>query len=157
MVANKLLNLQETCGAAPLGTKKSTSSDSPEGAGPVIRQVREHNELNGVVFSVVEFLLVAAAAAFVAFAFALHGDWLVAALVAGTALNALVVVAYGIAALRRGERGKSLRSLTRPEYRAAVRDEHPGLTRDTVTVTVTTLIPYILSIAVVAERLREGG
>ena len=121
----------------------------------MIRQVREHNELNGVVFSIVEFLLVAAAAAFVGVAFGLHGEWLAAALGAGTTLNALVVAAYGLAALRRGERGKSLRGLARPEYRGAVRREHPGLAADTVTLTVTTLVPYVLSIAVAAERIRR--
>ena len=120
----------------------------------MIRQVREHSELNGVVFSIVEFMLVAAAAAFVGVAFGLHRDWLAAALAAGTTLNALVVAAYGLAALRRGERGKSLRSLARPQYRAAVRRKHPALARDTVTLTVTTLVPYVLSIAIAAERIR---
>lgn len=117
----------------------------------MIRRIIEHNKLNGVVLSMVEFLLVVAAASFIALAFALHDRWLAAILAAGTAINALVVVMFAVAALRRGERGNSLRDLARASYRDEVKREHPTMMRDTVALTGAVLVPYLLVMAVALE------
>lgn len=118
----------------------------------MIRRIVEHNKLNGVVFSMVEFLLVAAAATFIAVGFGLNDRWLGVLLAAGTALNCLVVVVFAMAALRRGERGNSLRDLTHANYREALRREHPTMTKDTLTLTGSILLPYLLLVAVAVER-----
>ncbi len=121
----------------------------------MIRRIVEHNRLNGVVFSTIEFLLVGAAAIFIGVAFGLHHRWFGAILAAGTAVNALVVVTFALAALRRGERDNSLRSLTRATYREELRREHPTMMRDTLALTGAVLAPYVLVVAVAVERGRD--
>jgi hypothetical protein len=113
-----------------------------------------HNRLNGVAFSTAEFVFVAAVAVWMAVAFAIHGTYLGTALLAGTALNALVVAVFGVRDLRRGERGSSWRQLRDAEYRARARAEHPALVRDTLLLTAATLAPYVLSVGVLVESLR---
>ncbi len=121
----------------------------------MIRRIVEHNRLNGVVFSMVEFLLVAAAASFIAIGFGVNDRWVGAALAAGTAINSLVVVTFAVAALQRGERGNSLGDLTDASYREQLRREHPRMTRDTLALTGTVLVPYLLLVAVAVERGRD--
>ena len=121
--------------------------------GEVIRRVIEHNQLNGVALSVVEFLLVVAAAAFIGIGLGLHHRWIGAALAAGTVLNCLVVIGDGVAAWRRGERGASLRRLFHAQYREEVSRNHPTLMRDTMILAAAAVVPYALLIAVVSEHL----
>ncbi len=123
----------------------------------MIRRIVEHNKLNGVLFSTFEFLLVSAAAIFVGIGFGLHQRWIGVALAAGTALNSLVVVAFGVGSWRRGERGSSLRELSRAKYREALRREHPAMLKDTLALTAATVLPYYLLGAVAVERLRESS
>ncbi len=106
----------------------------------VIRRIVENNKLNGVAFSTIEFLLAAAAAGFIAIAFGLHQRWLGVALVAGTALNCLVVVAFGVAAWRRGERGNALRDVFDAKRREGLNREHSTMMKDTLTLTIAALV-----------------
>jgi hypothetical protein len=121
----------------------------------VIRRIREHNELNGVLFSSVEYGVAALAAAFVAFGFGRNKRWL-GVLLGGIALNCVVVLVFGLAALRRGERGQSLRSLSDAEYRQRLRREHPDLMRDTLTLAGLAIIPYALALRVAVDAVRTG-
>ena len=120
----------------------------------VIRRIREHNQLNGVVFSSVEYGLAALAAAFVAFGFGRNERWVGAVLFAGIAVNCLLVLGFGLAALRRGERGQSLRRLSDADYRERVRREHPNLMRDTLTLAGLAIIPYALAPSVALDASR---
>ena len=123
----------------------------------MIRRIREHNQLNGQTFSTVEFLIVALAAGFIGLGFLLHGRWVAAVLAIGIASNALVVTLFGIAALRRGERGESLRRLRDPAYRDRVKREHPTLARDTLVITVTVLLPFVMLALVMIETARGAS
>jgi hypothetical protein len=122
----------------------------------VIRRIREHNELNGVLFSSVEYGVAALAAAFVAFGFGRNNRWLGVLLLGGIALNCVVVLVFGLAALRRGERGQSLRSLSDAEYRQRLRREHPDLMWDTLTLAGLAIIPYALALRVAVDVVRTG-
>lgn len=114
----------------------------------------EHNKLNGVLFATFEFLLVAAAAIFVGIGFGLHQRWLGVVLAAGTVLNCLVVVAFGIGSWRRGERGSSLRELSRAKYREELRRANPAMLNDTLALTAATILPYVLLVAVAVEGIQ---
>jgi hypothetical protein len=122
----------------------------------VIRHIREHNELNGVLFSSVEYGVAALAAAFVAFGLGRNNRWLGVLLLGGIALNCVVVLVFGLAALRRGERGQSLRGLSDAEYRQRLRREHPDLMRDTLTLAGLAIIPYALALRVAVDVVRTG-
>jgi hypothetical protein len=123
----------------------------------MIRRVVEHNKLNGVVFSMVEFLVVAAAATFIAVGLGLNDRWLGVVLAVGTALNSLVIVLFAVAALRRGNLGNSVRDLTHANYREELRREHPSMTKDTLTLTGSVLVPYFLLVAVAVELRQRTG
>ena len=76
-------------------------------------------------------------------------------LAAGVALNSLVVVAFGLRAWRRGDRGSSLRSVFSAKYRKELGREHPTLMRDTLILSAAVIVPYLLLIAIVFEPSRS--
>ena len=119
------------------------------------RRIQEHNELNGVVFSTLEFVLVAAAGAFIAYAFAVHHRPAGVVLALGVALNASVIVFFGIAALAKGERGSHLsKMMFNSAYRVEVYRTHPRLAWDTIKLSVAVIVPFYLLGATLAERWR---
>jgi hypothetical protein len=118
------------------------------------RRIQEHNELNGVVFSTVEFVLLAVAGAFIAYAYAAHHRPVGVALGVGVALNASVIVSFGIAALAKGERGSHLSTMFNSAYRAEVYRTRPRLARDTMKLIVAVISPFYLLGATLAERPR---
>jgi hypothetical protein len=121
----------------------------------VIRRIVEHNRLNGVVFSTIEFVLAAAAAAFIAFGLGLHHQIFGVVLACGTGVNSLVIVCFGAFAWCRGERGTPLTRVFSPAGRAELTHEHPALMADTLIVAAATLIPFLLSAVVAAEFSRK--
>ena len=50
---------------------------------------------------------------------------------------------FAVAALRRGDRGNSLRDLTHANYGDELRREHLTMTKDTLTHTGSVLVPYV--------------
>jgi hypothetical protein len=120
----------------------------------LIRRILEHNQLNGVIFATLEFILVAAAAAYIALAFAVQHKPIFVVLAAGTALNSLVIVGYGAAAWSRGELGTSITRLFDARHRAEVSRSHPQLMADTVIVAAAALLPYVLLVTVAIELVR---
>jgi hypothetical protein len=117
----------------------------------MIRRIHEHNHLNGIAFVAVEFLLVTAAALFIAFSFARQGNLAGTLLAAGTALNSLVVVGFAIAAYASGERGAGMLKLLSSAYREQVEREHASLMNDTLGLTAAVLVPCCLTALVVYE------
>ena len=120
----------------------------------MIRRIVEHNRLNGVIFSTLEFIVVAAAAAFIGFGMAAQRRPIVSPLAVGTALNCLVIVGFGAMTWYRGERGHSPRTVFSVKGRAEISREHPDLMADTLVVAAAALIPYVLLVAVSVELLR---
>jgi len=118
----------------------------------VVRLIVEHNKLNGIMFSTIEFLVVSLAAAFIGLGFAVHHQWVGVFLAAGTALNCLIVVGFGVAAWRRGERGRSVRSVFSPQQRQEIGREHPTMMRDTAVLATASVVPYALLVAVALDR-----
>lgn len=120
----------------------------------MIKRIIEHNRLNGVVFALIEFLVIAGAAAFIGVAYGRHGNGIGVLAAAGTVLNCLLVATFATVDLARGERGASLLKMLDREYRAQVARRHPGLMTDTMIIAVTALIPYLLAATVGADAIR---
>jgi hypothetical protein len=116
-------------------------------------KINTHNEVNGVAFSVAEFALIVLVMTPIAVYYLLHTRLVSAAVAAGIAANALAVVALGLRALAHKQRGGSvLRWFDRHE-RATLALRYPHLTRDTLMITVTTLIPFILLLLVLHDSI----
>ena len=120
----------------------------------MIRLIHEHNILNGLRFSVIEFTTMAV----VVVGFAIYvvnagSDVLVIALL-GVGANCLVVAALGIRSLQAGERDRNLAATFSPSSRARILEEHPHAQRATWVLSALTLIPFVVATAVIAERVR---
>jgi hypothetical protein len=117
----------------------------------VIRRIIEHNQINGVAFSISEFTLVAAAAALLAAGYAREDRAPGVVLALGTGLNSIIVVAFGVVAWSRGERGTPLARVFSRSGRAELTRQHPHLMADTLIVAIAALVPFVLLVATLAE------
>lgn len=120
----------------------------------MIQLIRDHNELNGIRFSVIEFLLMAVLV--VGFAVSVAGAGLpVGALaLAAVGANCLVVAAVGVASWRAGEPDVGLRATFSAAARARHLAEHPQAQRATWTLAILTLIPGAVLVLALAGYLR---
>jgi hypothetical protein len=126
----------------------------------VTRRIIDHNQLNGVAFSIAEFTLVAAVAVLIAIGYAQQDRVTGLVLALGTGLNSLIIVAFGVVAWRRGERGTPLARVFSRSGRAELTRQHPHLMTDTLIVAVAVLVPFILLAATLAEfawNTMKGG
>lgn len=123
----------------------------------MIRLIHEHNTLNGLRFSVIEFMVMAAVVAGFAVYIASAGASLFAIGLLGVGANCLVVAAVGIRSLRAGEQDRSLGATFSPSSRARILQEHPDAQRATWALSALTLVPFAVMAAVLAGRaLRRG-
>jgi hypothetical protein len=117
----------------------------------VIRRIIEHNQLNGVAFSISEFILGAAVAALLAAAYARENRAPGVVLALGTGLNCIIVVAFGVVAWSRSERGTPLARVFSRSGRAELTRQHPSLMTDTLIVAIAAVVPFALLVATLAE------
>ncbi|MFI5261452.1 MAG: hypothetical protein ACHQZR_02705 [Candidatus Limnocylindrales bacterium] len=120
-----------------------------------MRIIRDHNTLNGLRFSVIEFLVMAVLvigfAAYVAGA----GSTVLALASLGVGANCLVVAAIGIGSLRAGEWDRGLAATFSRSYRDRILLDHPGAQRATWILTALTLVPFAVTVAALAEAIRR--
>ena len=120
----------------------------------MIRLIREHNALNGLRFSVIEFLVMAAIVMGFAIYIASTGAIILAIALVGVGANCVVVAAVGIRSLQAGEEDRSLAATFSPSSRARILEEHPYAQRATWALSALTLIPFAVAAAVLAGRIR---
>jgi len=119
----------------------------------MIRLIREHNALNGLRFSVIEFVVMAVVIAGFAVYVANAGGTILAIALLGVGANCLVVAAVGIRSIQVGAEDRSLAATFSPSSRARILQEHPHAQRATWALSVLTLIPFAVAAAVLAGRL----
>ncbi len=119
----------------------------------MLRRIRSHNILNGMLFSIFEFALTALIIAPFAAYYILHGKSLYATISVGIILNCLTIVAVGLIQRRRGEKDLGLRRLYNKDCREQVAKENPHLLGDTVLLVATILLPFALSALTLGESL----
>lgn len=121
---------------------------------PTMRSLlHEHNILNGFWFVLIEFVLVVLAALFVGVAVLTKGSivWAVAFL--GIAANAATVCIIVIGQMRRGERSNTFAETYSGKGREVIRREHPNLDRHTLWIVIAILVPFLLSILTLIDKL----
>jgi hypothetical protein len=119
----------------------------------MVRIIRGHNRLNGLRFSAVEFGIVGLVVVVMAGYFLLRGSTLLSLLALGIAANCAPVVLLGIGSLRAGEPDIGLRAMLKPAVRADALREYPTMQRDTYILAGTTLLPFVVALAVAVELL----
>jgi len=121
----------------------------------MIQRIKTHNILNGILFSMIEFVVAALIVAPFAIYYVLHGRTLYAAIAIGIILNFLVVVAFGLQQYKNKEKDIGIRQLFNKNTRETVGREHPHLGGDTTILVITLLLPFVMVICVLYELLFE--
>lgn len=120
----------------------------------MIRLIREHNTLNGLRFTVIEFMVMAVVVVGFAIYVANAGASVFAIGLLGVGANCVVVAAVGIRSLQAGQQDQSLAATFSPSSRARILQEHPHAQRATWALSALTLIPFAVVAAVFAGRVR---
>ncbi|MHB8399326.1 MAG: hypothetical protein ACYDCI_10400 [Candidatus Limnocylindrales bacterium] len=123
----------------------------------MIRLIDQHNTLNGLRFTVIEFMVMAVVVVGFAVYVADAGANVLAIALLGVGANCLVVAAVGIRLLRAGEQDRSLGATFSPSSRARILQEHPHAQRATWALSVLTLIPFAVAVAMLLGRVRGRG
>jgi small-conductance mechanosensitive channel len=114
----------------------------------MVERIKAHNKLNGIIFSTLEFALIALVIAPFAAYYVLNAQLLMAAISTGILLNCLVIVAFGLHSWLGGNTEKgaiSMRALWRNKTeRERLSAEYPNMGGDTTMLVVSLLIPFML-------------
>jgi len=121
----------------------------------VIRLIREHNIVNGLRFTVIEFTVMVAVVTGFAIYFAAAGASVPAVVCLGVAANCIAVAEVSLGSLRAGEEDRSLAATFSASARARILEEHPGAQRATWLLSALTLLPFAVAIGVVIGRVRR--
>jgi hypothetical protein len=119
--------------------------------------IQRHNRLNGLVFSMAEFLFIGLIAGVFATYYIIHWRWLMAFVGCGITLNCMPVVVDGWCQLikeRGGGRfiGSYYSDKTAREQH---RRENPHMLRDTLVFVVAALLPFVMLLATMLDRPRH--
>jgi len=117
----------------------------------LIEKIKTHNEVNGFVFSVVEFALIALSIVPSALYYLMHARVISGIIASGIVANALTVVAFGVRALVVKQRSIGILRWFDKRERAAITLRYPHLTRDTLIVAAATLIPFVVLLCIIYE------
>ena len=117
--------------------------------------IDRHNQLNGQLFSSVEFALITLGAGPFAVYYLTHERLLLALLFGGIAANSATVVGYAINTMvRSGHGAPAPGTIWNAQARVQLRHESPHMLRDTMLLTTTTLLPFLLVALLAAEAIR---
>lgn len=120
--------------------------------------IQRHNRLNGLAFSIFEFGFIALFVGAFAAYYLVHRRWVMASIGWGITLNCLPVVIYGLRQLRQAKTGGQTTGsyYSDRQARQQYRRENPLMLRDTLILTVGTLLPFVTLAAVLFDVLRTS-
>jgi len=124
----------------------------------MIQRIKTHNLLNGLIFSLIEFLVIALVISPFAIYYVVHAWAWYALVTIGILLNCLTVALISWRQWRGNERGIGLRRFMDKEEREKIGHANAHLLADTLKITITALLPFVLITLVAYEFLsrREG-
>jgi hypothetical protein len=119
----------------------------------MISRIKTHNILNGIVFSIVEFVIAALIVAPFAIYYVFHGRTLYAIIAIGIILNFLMIVLFGLQQYKNKEKDVGIQHLFDKSVRERINREYPHLSNDTSVLVITMLLPFVMFICVLYELL----
>lgn len=122
----------------------------------MISRIKTHNILNGIVFSIVEFVITNLILAPFAIYYLRHGRVLYATIAIGIILNCLMMVAFGLQQYKNKEKDLGIQHMFNKSVRKSINCEHPHLGLDTSILVITMLLPFVMFIWVFYELLLKG-
>jgi hypothetical protein len=118
--------------------------------------IREHNTLNGLRFSALEYGVVGAGLGLLTAWYVLAGRWLEAIGWFGIVANCAVIVVIAVHAIRAGEADFGIFPMRRAEFRERIARDHPGLNGHTTVLVLGSLVPYLILVLALVDRVRSG-
>lgn len=113
--------------------------------------IRDHNRLNGFVFSAIEFGLVATLLGGFAIAYLVQSQWIPAVVAGGIAVNCLPTVVLAVRAKVTDETQVGWRALRESPHQ--LRLERPHMLAGTLTIVGLTLVPFAGVTVLVVQRV----
>jgi len=122
----------------------------------MIQRIKTHNILNGIKFSIAEFVIIPLVIVPFAIYYLTHAQLVYGLVAAGIILNCLTVAGFGLRQLLNKEKEIGLQRLLDKREREDIRRANPHLFKDTLMITLTALLPYVLFVLVTYESLISG-
>ena len=122
----------------------------------MINRIKTHNILNGIIFSIVEFVVIDLIIAPFAIYYVLHGKVFYATISVGIILNCLMIVLFGLQQYKNKEKDVGIQHMFNKSVRERISREHPHLSNDTSVLVITMLLPFVMFIWVLYELLLKG-
>ena len=122
----------------------------------MINRIKTHNILNGIIFSIVEFVVIDLIIAPFAIYYVVHGKVLYATISVGIILNCLMIVLFGLQQYKNKEEDVGIQHMFNKSVRERISREHPHLSNDTSVLVITMLLPFVMFIWVLYELLLKG-
>jgi hypothetical protein len=118
--------------------------------------ILRHNRLNGLAFSIVEFGLIALFVSAFGSYYAVHERFGMSVIAWGIALNCLPVVVYGVQQWVQ-DRAAGIKGVSFWDKgsRDRLKKENPRMLRDTLVLTVGTLLPFVCFVTVLFNEFRR--
>jgi len=118
----------------------------------MLKLIKDHNYLNGFVFSFLDYFVVICILTPFDIYYFLHGRWLFSMIATGIILNCVTISSIALRSIIKREQGIGINKIYRDkELLKKVQHEYPNLSRDTMILTVTVLIPYWIFGQVILE------
>ena len=116
--------------------------------------IERHNQLNGQLFSSLEFALITLCTGPFAVYYVTHERLLLAFLFGGIAANSATVAGYALNTMVRSGRGaEAPATIWNAQARVQLKRESPHMLRDTMLLTTTTMLPFLLVTLLAVEAL----
>jgi hypothetical protein len=123
----------------------------------MIRRIKSHNLLNGILFSISEFGFTALIIAPFAFYYISHDKFLYAFIAVGIIFNSLSIVAFGLVQYRYREKDIGFPRVFEKSYREQAIKENPHLFLDTTILVVAILMPFALILITLFELIIKNA
>jgi hypothetical protein len=121
----------------------------------LIDRIKRHNDINGLLFSAVEFAGVAAILTGFAIYGAVLGKYLLAASLVAIAANCLPVVYFALRSLKKGEKDIGIMAMFSGKGRTEISTKYPQSGMDTIVIVTATLIPGLALLLVCLDVMRQ--
>ena len=119
----------------------------------LIKKIQDHNYLNGFLFVTMEFVVFISAVLPFTIYYLLNGKITLSVIGIGLILNFTTVALFSVRSMLRKDASLGIHKLYNKKIRDKVRLSYPALTKDTTTLFITLIVPFILTIIVCVELL----